>query len=281
MTVTDGDGNEVALHPLNEGFVWDDRRGPFRYLTKSQVDEFDQRGFFVLPDVFDAEALEPIIEELDEFESHVDDFLVEMADERFAIAERGAITFAPNLVTHSPTLEAFARSEVFTMLCHDLIGPDANLYWDQAVYKKSQKPRRFPWHQDNGYTFVRPQQYLTCWVALTDATIDNGCPHVAPGLHRHGTLRHSYVEPLGWQIFEDPPEEVCAPVPRGGIVVFSSLTPHLTGPNVTDAVRKAYILQYAPEGAVRIDGIPGGETTEVQANDPNFQFPVLRGGEPV
>jgi hypothetical protein len=62
------------------------------------------------------------------------------------------------------------------------------------------------WHQDNGYTFVEPQQYLTCWVALTDATEANGCPWVAPGVHKLGTLAHRYVEPLGFECFDDPPE---------------------------------------------------------------------------
>ena len=55
------------------------------------------------------------------------------------------------------------------------------LYWDQAVYKKPDTAAPFPWHQDNGYAYVEPQQYLTCWIALTDATEDNGCPWVVPG----------------------------------------------------------------------------------------------------
>ena len=46
----------------------------------------------------------------------------------------------------------------------------------------------FPWHQDNGYAFLEPQQYLTCWIALTDATRENGCPWVVPGLH---SARHA------------------------------------------------------------------------------------------
>jgi len=65
--------------------------------------------------------------------------------------------------------------------------------------------------------------------------------------------------------------------------VFSSLTPHLTGPNTTDAVRKAYILQYAPAGARTLTGDPaGGPPTGGAACDaPERQFPVLRGGEAV
>jgi ectoine hydroxylase-related dioxygenase (phytanoyl-CoA dioxygenase family) len=169
---------------------------------------------------------------------------------------------------------------VVTDLCHDLVGPDVRLYWDQIVYKRPEKPRRFPWHQDNGYTFVRPQQYLTIWLALTDATVEAGCPWVAPGRHLAGTLRHRYVEPLGHECFEDVEGAVAAPVRAGGAVVFSSLTPHMTGPNTTGGVRKTYILQYAPDGAVVLEGDPeaGPPTGEVVQDDPTRQYLVLRDG---
>jgi ectoine hydroxylase-related dioxygenase (phytanoyl-CoA dioxygenase family) len=168
-------------------------------------------------------------------------------------------------------------------MCADLVGPDVRLYWDQAVYKKPEKPRRFPWHQDNGYAYVEPQQYLTCWLALTDATVANGCPWVAPGLHRMGTLAHAYVEPLGFECIEDADDAVPAEVRAGGAVVFSSLTPHMTGPNTTSAVRKAYILQYAPTGADRCEGDPraGPPTARQPCDAPDRQYEVLRGGVPV
>ena len=151
------------------------------------------------------------------------------------------------------------------------------------VYKQPEKPRHFPWHQDNGYTYVEPQQYLTCWVPLTDATVDNGCPWVVPGLHLGGTLAHAYVEPLGHQCLEDPEGVVAVPAAAGSIVVFSSLTPHMTGPNTTDEVRRTYILQYAPDGAERLDGDPskGSPTGRSRQNHPDRQFPVVVGGEPV
>ena len=87
-------------------------------------------------------------------------------------------------------MRTLVTSKVFQDLCHDLIGPNARLYWDMAVYKKPDTIAQFPWHQDNGYTFVDPQQYLTCWVALSDATLENGCPWVLPGAHKQGTLAH-------------------------------------------------------------------------------------------
>jgi len=162
-------------------------------------------------------------------------------------------------------------------LCHDLVGPDVRLYWDQAVYKKPGNPEEFPFHQDNGYTYIEPQQYLTCWVALTDTDERNGCPWVIPGWHRHGTLAHEPTS-LGWRCVESAAEAVAVPARAGDIVVFSSLTPHRTGPNLTDRVRKSYILQYAPDGAVTRTDDPRKAGPQ---QDPERQYFVLSGGEPV
>ena len=270
----------IALHPWNIGFAWEDRTGPFCRLTTEQVAAFDRDGFLVVPDVLDAATVAEVVAAVDRFEARADAHLAGLDDGRLAIAERGAITFSVHLVAKSALLAGLARHPVILELCADLIGPDVNLYWDQAVYKKPEKPRRFPWHQDNGYAFVEPQQYLTVWLALTDATVENGCPWVVPGVHRSGTLVHHYVEPLGWECLTDPDGAVPAPVPAGGAVVFSSLTPHLTGPNTTGEVRKAYILQYAPVGATVLEGDPdaGPPTERIPANAPGRQFPVLRGG---
>ena len=273
----------VARHPWNTEFTWVDREGPFRRLTQDQADQFNRDGYVVLDGVFTDEELAPVIAATDALEARTDAFLGGFDGGRISIAERGAITFSLFAVQADQSARSFAAHPVFADLCHDLVGPNARLYHDQAVYKKPEKPRRFPWHQDNGYTFVQPQQYLTCWVALTDATVDNGCPHVVRGLHRMGTLQHHYVEPLGWEIFDDHPDAVPAPVGKGGIVVFSSLSPHLTGPNTTDDVRKAYILQYAPDGAQVLKGDPihGPPTGEACADDAARQFPVLVDGVPV
>ena len=63
-----------------------------------------------------------------------------------------------------------------------------------------------------------------------------------------GTLHHDLTE-IGLVCLNNPSGAVPVPVRSGDMVVFSSLTPHCTGPNSTDAVRKSYIVQYAPDGA--------------------------------
>jgi ectoine hydroxylase-related dioxygenase (phytanoyl-CoA dioxygenase family) len=270
----------VDRHPWNRGFTATVPETPVTTVTEADRGRFLDDGFLVVEKLLGPRELSELTAELDALEETVDRFLGAQEGGRFHIAEQGAITFSPHAVLSSAAARRVARHPTLVGLCRDLLGPDVNVYWDQAVYKKTEKRRRFPWHQDNGYTFVEPQQYLTCWLALTDATVDNGCPWVVPGGHRDGTLRHHWVDPIGWQCFEDPPGARPAPVAAGGAVVFSSVTPHLTGPNTTGAVRKAYIVQYAVAGSEILQGDPdeGPPRGRIGADDPDRQFPVLRHG---
>ena len=265
---------------LNGSFEWFDHSGPFRILTEAQARSYDENGFFVLPDALTPSEVEEVTAAIDPFEQEAEEALRSIEGGRFFIARADEITFTTHLVPRSPVLRSFTAGALLADLCADLIGPDVRLYWDQAVYKKPGTESPFPWHQDNGYAFVEPQQYLTCWVALTDATLDNGCPWVVPGLHRRGTLAHEHSD-IGFVCLHDPGGAVAAPAARGSIVVFSSLTPHSTGPNGTEDIRKAYIVQFAPTGAAVLRRGPDGPLQRVLADDPARQYEVLRGGERV
>jgi ectoine hydroxylase-related dioxygenase (phytanoyl-CoA dioxygenase family) len=272
---------QPELHPLNHAFAWEPRRGPFQRLAPEQVRDYDELGFFVVEDAFDADLIRRVIAEVEPWERRATEFLRTRDGGKLFIAQADEITFTTHLVARSAFLREFAAASLFQGLCHDLIGPNVRLYWDQAVYKKPEPQRQFPWHQDNSYNFVEPQSYVTCWVALTDATEETGCPWVVPGAHRLGTLRHGLTE-FGWQCFEHPEGAVPVPVRAGSLAVFSSLTPHKTGPNRSGAVRKAYILQYAPDGARVIHEDPAtGERHEIRQDAVGRQFEILRAGRPV
>jgi ectoine hydroxylase-related dioxygenase (phytanoyl-CoA dioxygenase family) len=272
--------SETRLHELNRDFYWTPHRGPFRRVSEEQARSYDEQGFFVLEDAFEPSTIERVTAEIDPIEAQVESFLQTREDGRLFIARAGEITFSTHMVTRSKILREFVSSEVFRDLGHDLIGPDVRLYWDQAVYKKPGASDPFPWHQDNGYTYIEPQQYLTCWVALTDATRENGCPWVVPGKHLRGTLAHETSD-LGFVCWDgDPETKVCAEAKAGSIVVFSSLTPHATGPNRTDEIRKAYIVQLAPDGAANIvRDEEDGPLKTLPATAPDRQFPILVDGQ--
>ncbi len=262
------------LHPLNRGFEWQPVRGPFKLITDAQAESYNTRGYFVLERALDAGTVARAIDAIDPYEARVEQYLRAQPGRRALISEADGISFTVHLVRRSPVLRELSSAPLFAGLCRDLIGPNVRLYWDQAVYKKPEYPKHFPWHQDNAYTYIEPQAYLTCWIALTDATEDNGCPWVIPGGHLRGTLAHRPSE-LGHVCRDDDgPQAAAVPVPAGSIVVFSSLMPHRTGPNLTRAVRKTYILQYAPDGARIV-------ATGALCNDPDRQYFVVKDGRRV
>ncbi|MEG3585974.1 MAG: phytanoyl-CoA dioxygenase family protein [Actinomycetota bacterium] len=272
---------EYSLHPWNEKFEWSDASARTGFLIQEQLDRYNIEGYLLLEDALENEQLLQVIELLDQLASETDTFLKTLEDDRLSIAESGAILFGIHPCLRSEVVKKFISQQPFADICHDLIGPNVRLYWDQLVYKETEKPRRFPWHQDNGYGYVEPQQYLTCWVPLVDVHEGNGCPWIVPNVHKQGTLAHNYIEPLGFECFSEHPDAIPVEAKAGSIIIFSSLTPHMTGPNLTEETRKAYIIQYAPDGSNLLKGDPemGEPETRELASDPNRQFRILQNGE--
>jgi phytanoyl-CoA hydroxylase len=262
-------------HPRNRDFAWGlPRPAQLRWLTPEQVDAFSEDGFVVLRNVFQPSELEAVTATIDPLEAQVEGRLRESETGRDRLSTADTISFTVHLVKQSSVLRAFAAHPAIKAICHDLIGDDVRLYWDQAVYKRTGKVQEFPWHQDNGYTFIEPQQYLTLWIPLVDVDEENGCPWIAPRMHRFGTLQHWSTD-IGLKCLEAAPDAVPAPAKAGDIIAFSSLAPHRTGPNLkTGSIRKTYILQYAPDGAIAYPG--GGDA--VRQDDPDRQFKILDHG---
>ncbi len=266
---------ELEKHPLNETFCWQTKKPYNNFLSTEHIESWNEAGFFLLKNVLDLDLLQDVAEAIDPVEAAYEAQLKEQGGQ-FGISKADALTFTTHLVLKSERLKQFAKHKVFSQLCLNLIGPDARLYWDQAVYKKPGNPEEFPWHQDNGYSFVEPQTYLTCWVPLTSATIENGCPWVLPGVHRPGTLKHR-ITPLGFQCVDSPETAVSVEAEPGDVVVFSSLTPHRTGPNLSQEVRKAYILQYS-HGVSEVITPKGDRLAQ---DDALRQFYIIKNGNPV
>jgi phytanoyl-CoA hydroxylase len=267
-------------HPWNTSFTWPTHHGPFTSITAAHARDYDELGYFVLEDAFDAATLRELDDAIAPGEKKVREFLGGLPSGRFSVAGTDTQTVAPHLVLRSDYLRRFCANPVLAGLCADLVGPEARLYWEQAVYKQPHSAEPVLWHQDNGYTYVEPQAYLTCWIAITDATPENGCVTVMPGVHRDGTLVHRDT-PIGFECWGDEGAAVPVPVRAGSIVVFTSLTPHFTARNVTDDVRKSYIVQYAPDHAIARRGDPASEvgSSEPQ-DDPSRQFLVVVDGAP-
>ena len=207
-------------------------------LDSEAVETFRSQGFVVVPDVFGES-------ECDDIASHIEDAAFELA---LGEVTDGPLSYRPMMHLASPELTAVATDPRWSDITQPLLGTgDVRLYWEQAVAKPPSARTELPWHQDNGYTPLVPEQYLTCWLALDDAELDNGCLWVIPGSHRGGTRPHHNDERGGpFRVGHAGPDSDGIPVPvgRGSVLAFSSLLMHRSGPNVTDRRRLAWILQY-------------------------------------
>lgn len=163
-----------------------------------------------------------------------------------SISRANEITFTDHLAEGDPGIMAFVKRPEFVQITTDLIGPDVSLYWNQSVYKAPGGTKEFPWHQDDGYMPVTPAPYLTLWLAITDATVENGCVWVLPGTHKRGLLPHIDT-PIGKEChsLSDPDQGVPCPLKAGSMAAFWSLTVHKSGLNVSDGMRKAFVIQYS------------------------------------
>lgn len=204
--------------------------------TPADLEAFASQGYFTVDGLFTAE-------ECDEILGHV-----ERAAFALDLGERGdgPLTYRPMMHLASPELQAVATDRRWAPIVLPLLGTgDARLYWEQSVAKPPQARTELPWHQDNGYTPLIPEEYVTCWLALDDAELENGCLWVIPGSHRHGTQAHrNGAGPF--RVGHEGPDADGVPVPvgRGSVLVFSSLLMHRSGPNTTDRPRRAWIIQY-------------------------------------
>jgi len=271
------------LHRWNESFKWRWMRGPYRLIDEGQATFYDENGYVVLPGAVGPAVIERLIEETDRIEAEHQHVLASLENGKGFIARADEISFTTHLVRKSTFFRNFYSSQLFRDIASDFVGPSVRLYWDQAVYKKPGVQKPFPWHQDNGYTFVVPQQYITVWIALTQATEDNGCMWFVPGVHHLGTISHELTD-LGYAMYCDRPPSNAVPVEcqAGTVIVLSALCPHMTGHNNTNRTRRALVAQFVENGSYQLTAdLKTGAPIRKNVEDEMRQFMILRDGHPV
>ena len=209
-------------------------------MNDERVRQFRDDGWFVAEDVFTPA-------ECDEIIGHVEQARLEL---ELGEAADGPLVYRPMMHLASEPLTEVATDARWAEIVLPLLGADARLYWEQAVAKPPEARTELPWHQDSGYTPTVPEEYVTCWLALDDASVDNGCLWVRPGSHHDGRQRHHAGAGPFRVGYEGPDDGMPVPVRRGSVLVFSSLLMHRSGPNTTGRQRRAWILQYCVADAV-------------------------------
>ena len=152
----------------------------------------------------------------------------------------------------SPVLEHVARRPAVVDLLTAVIGPNVKLVQTMLFIKSEGRPGQ-AWHQDEYFIPTRDRSLTAAWIALDDATVENGCLWVIPGSHRRGVLypdrEHEdadfdcSVESYGFAYREA--DAVPVEVPAGALVLFDGYLLHRSLPNTgAHGMRRAFVSHY-------------------------------------
>ena len=157
---------------------------------------------------------------------------------------------------HLPFFMEHASDPAVLDVVEDLLGPDLVLYNTQALLKPAFHGTSQPWHQDAAYWPIRPMKLVSCWIAIDEATLENGCMRFIPGSHKLGLAEHRSGRPLSaasggtaaavQEIEVEESRAVAVPARPGHGSLHHCLTHHGTPPNRTPHRRRAIICHYMP-----------------------------------
>ena len=150
------------------------------------------------------------------------------------------------LVESDDLFQKLGRHPNIVSVLSRILGPDIKMFRNAVLLKAPGVGSAKGMHQDSPYWPIRPMELCSCWFAIDEATVENGCMGVIAGAHRDGALPHVHVT----DDYVIPPEHydaaanTLAPIPAGAGLFFHSLLPHATGPNRSDKWRRAIALSY-------------------------------------
>lgn len=233
-------------------------------LSADQLRSYQENGFLVIPDF-----LSPA--ELDHWRSAVN----RAVEERAGIKIPGKSVKTGEADGINEDSDYFARvfdqllnlwqtsSEVKKLMFDERIGKMAaelsgaqgiRIWHDQALIKR---PWANPtaWHLDTPFWSFSDRRAISIWVALDDATLENGCLFFIPGSHRSTRFDKITIGRNMDGVFDVYPEfrnavTVAAPMKAGGCSFHNGLTIHGANANMTNGFRRAMTCAYMPDGNV-------------------------------
>lgn len=213
-----------------------------RKLTSDEQQLYDEQGFVLIPEVFSAEELEEIDQEIDRILPEAD-------------AKGNRSGWIYKVAGKSDLAGRFAEDERLLGLIETIVHPGIAIHSSKLVTKLPQSDDICHWHQDEAFYLdadnpdTVSKTRMSVWVPLQDATEQNGCLWIVPGSHRWGLESYTIAnygtctKRIDREAYANE-HAVAVPVKAGSAVLFSAWTWHHSKNNQTDTVRRAFIVSY-------------------------------------
>lgn len=227
-------------------------------ITSRQKQEYEETGFFIVRNLIPPDQLNAISERLNmaalgqldariaiqvEPEVRKDDIRVDDPLDR--------IRKVSGVARYDPFFKALAADKNIVELMRGVLGDNIHFFGDECQLKPAHYGSAHAWHQDAPYFHHDPMPVATLWIAVDDATRENGCIEVVPGLHKQGIIERRNADQAWFDEGEfDTSQAVYATLKAGDALVFDILLPHGSGPNQTPTRRRCVIYRYTNAGGL-------------------------------
>ncbi len=217
-------------------------------LTSLQLKTFRRKGYVTLPGLFQQD-------EVSGWASECERIL------RLGLANKNNVRTPVHFITKDiwivdrldPVIDI---SEVFRNLAddervrgplRDILEDEPILFKDRLIYKMIGM-RGYPIHQDYSWWQEFPRELVNAAIAIDGADADNGALELFPGYHHRllstpGEMRHMNAQEAEQIDFDSGEVMTTSP---GDLIIFDSMTPHRSGPNMSNRLRRQFYLTYSP-----------------------------------
>ena len=184
-----------------------------------------------------------------------------------------SIEFVINKIGHAlhdldPEFYNFSHNKVLDNIAKSIGIKSPKLLQSMYIFKQPHIGGEVLCHQDSTFLYTKPETAVGFWIAIEDATIDNGCLWVATGSHK-GPLRKLFARQNGkmeMKIIDLTPFEktdTAIEVKKGTLVLLHGRLHHYSSENKSNKSRHAYSLHvidgeaiYLKENWLQRDSLP-------------------------
>jgi ectoine hydroxylase-related dioxygenase (phytanoyl-CoA dioxygenase family) len=235
-------------------------------LTSAQIEEYNDVGAIVVPDVLTPAELRTLSDVTEGFvqrarglTGHTE--IYDLEDSHTAQHPRVRRIKSPHL--HDPAYAALIRHPKVVAVLAALWGPDIRFDTAKLNMKCAGFGAPVEWHQDWAFYPHTNDNLAAVGVMFDDMAMQNGPLMIIPGSHRGPTFDHhaggrfcGAMDPSNRDV--DYRKAIALTGKAGSITVHHVRAVHGSAPNVSERDRRLLLLQFRAADAWPILGFPGG-----------------------
>jgi len=206
------------------------------YLTSEQLKQYEEEGYVAPIDVLSKEEANEIKEE------------IELIEKKWPDELEGLGRNYIHLI--SPVFDKVCNNTKILDAVESLIGKNILICGTTLFVKNPNEKGFVSFHQDAKYIGLEPYNWVTAWVAITDANEENGCMRMWSGSHKNDLQYHNQKFDennllTSGQTVENVPMNETKPVilKAGQISLHHPKVVHGSGLNKSNDRRIGFVIQ--------------------------------------